>query len=75
MSKKLPTNISFTFGKLFEQIIFIKIFSFLLREELRNPNQPGLCPSDSCVNQLIAIVQRLFEAFNCIPSLEVRQLS
>ena len=72
ISKKLPNNISFTyFGKLFEKIIFNKIYNFLLQEELINPNQPGFRLSDSCVNQLIVITHKIFEAFGCNSSLEV----
>ena len=46
----------------------------MLQEELLNPNQSGLCPSDSCVNQLIAITHEIFKAFDCNPSLEVRSV-
>ena len=60
------------FGKLFEKIIFNKIYNFLLQEKLINRNQSGFHPSDSCVNQLIAITHKIFEAFDCNPSLEVR---
>ena len=46
----------------------------MLQEELLNPNQSGFRPSDSCVNQLIAIGHEIFEAFDCNPSLEVRSV-
>ena len=60
------------FGKIFEKIIFNRIYNFLLVEELLNPNQSGFRPSDSCVNQLLAITHEKFEAFDCDPPLEVR---
>ena len=60
------------FGKIFEKIIFDRLYNFLLQEELLNPNQSGFRPSDSCINQLIAITHEIFEAFDCNPSLEVR---
>ena len=44
------------------------------QEELLNPNQSGFHPSDSCINQLIAITHEIFEAFDCNPSLEVRSV-
>ena len=47
-------------GKIFEKIIFNRIYNFLLEENLLNPNQPGFRPSDSCVNQLIAITHEIF---------------
>ena len=46
----------------------------MLQEELLNPNQSGFRPSDSCVNQLIAITHEISEAFDCNPSLEVRSV-
>ena len=46
----------------------------MLQEELLNPNQSGFRPSDSCINQLIAITHEIFEAFDCNPSLEVRSV-
>ena len=60
--------------KLFAKIMFNRIYNFLLQEELINPNQSCFCPSDYCVNQLIAITHKIFEAFDCNPSLEVRSV-
>ena len=60
--------------KKFEKIIFNKIYNFLLDERLLNPNQPGFCSSDTCVNQLLAIAHVIFEAFNCNLPLEVRSV-
>ena len=44
------------------------------QKELSNLSQSGFRPSDSCVNQLIAITHEIFEAFDCNPSLEVRSV-
>ena len=46
----------------------------MLQEELLNPNQSGFRPSESCVNQLIAITHEILKAFDCNPSLEVRSV-
>ena len=62
------------FGKIFEKIIFNRIYVFLLKEELLNPNQSGFRPSNSCINQLIAITHEIFEAFDSNPTLEVRSV-
>ena len=59
---------------MFEKIIFDRLYNFLLQEELSNPNQSGFRPSDSCVNQLIAITHEIFEAFHYNPSLGVRSV-
>ena len=45
---------------IFEKIIFNKIYNFLLDEKLLNPNQSGFRPSDSCINQLLAITHKIF---------------
>ena len=69
-----PISLLPIFGKIFEEIIFNRLYNFLLQEELLNPNQSGFRPFDSCVNQLIAITHEIFKAFNCTPSLEVRSV-
>ena len=61
-------------SNIFEKTIFNKIYSFLLEEKLLNPNQSGFRPSDSSVNQLLAITHEIFEAFVCNPPLEVRSV-
>ena len=70
-----PITLLSIFGKNFEKIIFNRIYNFLLEEELLNPNQSGFCPFDSCVNQLLPINHKTFEAFDCNPPLEVRSVS
>ena len=62
------------FGKIFEKVIFNQIYSFLLEEKLLNQNQSGFRPSDSCINQLLAITHDIFEAFDVNSSLEVRSV-
>ena len=58
-----PISLLPIFGKTFEKIILNRIYDFLLKEELLNPNQSGFRPSDSCINQLLAITHEIFEAF------------
>ena len=69
-----PISLLPIFGKIFEKIIFNKIYIFLLEERLLNQNQSGFRPSKSCVNQLLAIPHEIFEAFDCSPPLEVRSV-
>ena len=59
-----PISLLPVFGKIFEKIIFNKIYNYLSKENLLNPNQSGFRPSDSCINQLIAITHEIFEAFD-----------
>ena len=67
-----PISLLPIFGKILEKVLFDRIYGFLLEENLLNPNQSGFRPSDSCINQLLAITHEIFEAFDCNPSLEVR---
>ena len=69
-----PISLLPIFGKIFEKIIFNKIYHFLLEERLLNPNQSGFHPSESCVSQLLAITHEIFEAFDYNPTLEVRSV-
>ena len=69
-----PISLLPIFGKIFEKIIFNRIYDFILKEELLNPNQSGFRPYDSCINQLLAITHEIFEVFDCNPPLEVRSV-
>ena len=69
-----PITLFPIFGKIFEKIIFNRIYNFLSEEKLLNHNQSGFHPSDSCVNQLLSITHKIFEAFDCNPTLEVRSV-
>ena len=42
-----PISVLPIFGKIFEKIIFDRLYNFLSEEELLNPNQSGFRPSDS----------------------------
>ena len=69
-----PTSLLPIFGKIFEKIIFNKIYDFLLKEELLNPNQSGFPQSDSCINQLLAITHEISKAFDSNLPLQVRSV-
>ena len=69
-----PISLLPIFGKIFEKIIFNKIYHFLLEERLLNLNQSGFPPFDSCINQLLAITHEIFEAFDCNPTLDARSV-
>ena len=69
-----PISLLPIFGKILEKIIFNKIYYFLMEEKLLNPNQSGFRPSDSCINQPLAITYEILEASDCNPPLEVRSV-
>ena len=64
--KLLVTNYQPTYLlRIFEKIIFNKIFHFLLEEKLLKPN---------LLNQLLAITHEILEVFDCNAPLEVRSV-
>ena len=50
------------------------MYHFLLEERLLNRNQSGFRPSDSCINQRLAVTHEIFKAFDCNSPLEVRSV-
>ena len=50
-----PISLLPIFGKIFEKVALNRTYHFLLNEGLLNSNQSGFRPSDSCINQLLAI--------------------
>ena len=50
------------------------MYCFLFEEKLLNPNQSGFRPSDSWINQLLAITNEIFEGFDCNPPVDVRSV-
>ena len=57
-------------SKLFEKIIFDKIFKHLTVNKLLNPNQSVFMPDGSCMHQLISITHEIYASFDANPSLE-----
>ena len=47
-------------GKVFERLIYDKLFSFFQENNLTSPNQSGFKPGDSCTNQLLAITHEIY---------------
>ena len=69
-----PISLLLIFGKTFEKIIFNRTFDYLLKVELINSNQSGFRPSNSCINQLLAITHEILEEYDCNPTLEIRSV-
>ena len=66
-----PVSLLLICNKLFEKIIFDKIFQHLMVNKLLNRNQSGFIPGDSCIHQLISITREIYASFDTNPSLEV----
>ena len=43
--------------------LYIILFFFIENNNLLTPNQSGFCPNDSCVNQLLPKVHRIYSDF------------
>ena len=66
-----PISLPPILSRVFEKIIFNKLYAFLPNEQLLNRNQFGFRPSDSCINQLLSIRHEIFQSFDTTPPLEV----
>ena len=59
-------------GKLFEKILFNKLYNYFTANNFITKNQSGFRPGDSTTNQLLYLVNEIHEAFENPKSLEVR---
>lgn len=67
-----PVSLLITLGKIFERIVFNPTFEFLDKNNLLIPNQSGFCPSDSCQNQLLLFVHKIYSDSDQYRTPEVR---
>ena len=58
-----PISLLPIFGKIFEKIIFNRIYNFISGENLLIHNHSGFRPFDSCVNQLLSITHKIRSVF------------
>ena len=63
--KNLPTNTLFPIaGKIFESLLYDRIFVFFIEDNLISKNQSGFRPDDSCINQLSSITHEIWQSFD-----------
>ena len=58
--------------KIFEKLIFNKMFKFFNENNLISPIQSSFKPGDSCINQLISITHEIYESLDA--GLQVRSV-
>ena len=63
-----PIRLLPIFGKIFERVIYNSLFNYFLRNKLFTPSQSGFLTGDSCIAQLLSIIQEIQTAFNENPS-------
>ena len=51
-------------AKIFERLLYNKIFIFFQENNLISPNQSGFKPGDSCTNQLLSITHEIYKSFD-----------
>ena len=59
-------------SEIFEKVIFVSIFNFMIQNNHLNGCQSGFRSNDCCINQLISITHNIYHTFDANPSLEVR---
>ena len=57
-------------GKIFERLLYGRMFEFFIANNLISKNQSGFRPGDSCINQLLSITHEIYQSFD--DNLEVR---
>ena len=57
-------------GKIFERLLYGRMFEFFIANNLISKNQSGFIPGDSYVNQLLSITHEICQSFD--DNLEVR---
>ena len=65
-----PISLLSIAGKIFEILLYDRMFEFFIENNLVSKNQSGFRPGDSCIDQLLSITHGIYQSFN--DSLEVR---
>ena len=69
-----PISLLPILGKIFEKLLFDKVYSHLCENGLLTQNQSGFRPGDSTINQLLSITHKIYRAFEEILSKETRSV-
>ena len=59
-----PISLLPIIGNIFERFLYNQMFEFLIRNDLISQNQSGFKPSNSCINQLLAITHEIYKSFD-----------
>ena len=70
LEKLPPISLLPVSGKIFERILYNKMYEFFTENNLISPNQSDFEPGDSCINQLLSITHEIYKPFD--DGLEVR---
>ena len=59
-----PVSLLLICSKIFERLLFNKLYNFLNENNLLSSNQSGFRPGDSCINQLFSITYEICQFFD-----------
>ena len=59
-----PVSLLPVCAKIFERIIYNRIFEYLIENNLMTENQSGFKLGDSCINQLLAITHDIYKSLD-----------
>ena len=51
-------------GKIFERLLYNRLYEYFIENELISSNQSGFKPGDSCINQLLSITHDIYQSFD-----------
>ena len=51
-------------GKIFERLLYDEMFNFFITNHHISTNQSGFKPGDSCINQLLSIIHRIYASLD-----------
>ena len=60
------------FSKIFERVIYNSLFNHFQSNKVFTSSQSGFLPGDSCIAQLLSIIQEIQTAFGNNPTVDVR---
>ena len=70
LKKYRPISLLPLFAKIFERVLFVQIYSYLISNNLITKNQSGFRPNDSVTNQLLYLVHTIHSSLDI--NLDVR---
>ena len=59
-----PVSLLPVAGKIFERILHNNMYELFTENNLISPNQSGFKPGDSCINQLLSIIHKIYKSFD-----------
>ena len=59
----LPISLFPIAGKIFEGLLYDRMFEFFIENNLISKNQSGFRPGDSCINQLLSLTHQIYQSF------------